>query len=72
MIQGAHTDPVATEHLCKTANDRLSTTVCLYNYRKDGSLFRNFVQIFPLYSQDTGNVTHYLGFFQEVSDAFEP
>ncbi len=67
LIQGAYTDAVATERLCDAAQRGTAGDSVIYNYRKDGSVFANYVQIFPLYDAlNPMKVTHYMGFFQEV------
>lgn len=70
MIQGAHTDPVATEHLCEAAQRGEEAEAVVYNYHKDGHVFCNYIQIFPLVdATNPAKITHYLGFFQDVTDA---
>jgi PAS domain-containing protein len=46
---------------------RTAATVDIHNYRKDGTEFRNRVTITPV-ENDAGEVTHFVGFQQPLSD----
>ena len=69
LLQGAKTDAAATEHLCQSAKNRTSAETVVYNYRKDGSLFRNYIQIFPLKDPSSSTISHYMGILQEIPEA---
>jgi PAS domain S-box-containing protein len=61
---GTRNEPVAEMRAAIEAGE--ATTVELRNYRKDGELFWNEVTIAPLRNGD-GEVTHYVGFQQDVT-----
>jgi len=67
FLQGPDTasQPVAAMREAIDAEEPV--TVELRNYRKDGSEFWNRVTITPI-RNDAGEVTHYLGFQEEVSE----
>ncbi|MXR51240.1 PAS domain S-box protein [Halovenus sp. WSH3] len=68
FLQGANTRPEPVARLREAIADEESVTVELRNYRKDGSLFWNRVSISPV-RDETGTVTQFLGFQQDISDA---
>lgn len=67
FLQGPETreEPVAKMREAIEAGE--SVTVELRNYRKDGSMFWNRVTLTPI-TDESGDVTHYLGFQQDVCD----
>ncbi|QZX98972.1 PAS domain-containing protein [Halobaculum rubrum] len=66
FLQGEATseEPVARMRAAIERDE--ATTVEVRNYRRDGELFWNEVTIAPL-RDDTGRVTHYVGFQQDVT-----
>ena len=66
FLQGEKTrsEPVDRMRTAIDAGD--AVTVVLRNYRKDGSMFWNRVTLTPV-TDDTGAVTHYLGYQDDVS-----
>ena len=48
-------------------DNQFVSEVTLTNFKKDGSSFRNFLQIFPL-ANESGTEKYFGGFLQEISD----
>lgn len=69
FLQGPRTDPRAVAKIRKAVEDGYDTSVCLLNYRIDGSTFYNQFFVAPLRDGD-GNVVNYVGVQCQVSDAF--
>jgi len=69
FLQGPRTDPRAVAKIRKAVEDGYDASVCLLNYRIDGSTFYNQFFIAPLRDGD-GNVVNYVGVQCQVSDAF--
>lgn len=69
FLQGPRTDPRAVAKIRKAVEDGYDTSVCLLNYRIDGSTFWNQFFVAPLRDGD-GNVVNYVGVQCQVSDAF--
>lgn len=69
FLQGPRTDPRAVAKIRKAIEEGYDTSVCLLNYRIDGSTFYNQFFIAPLRDGD-GNVVNYVGVQCQVSDAF--
>jgi len=67
LLQGADTEPDAVDSLREALDIWESTTVELWNYRADGTRFRNRVTLVPL-SSETGMITNWVG-IQERVDA---
>jgi len=71
LLQGPDTEPDAVDSLREALDIWESTTVELWNYRADGTRFRNRVTLVPL-SSETGMITNWIG-IQElvgVSDEY--
>ncbi len=60
MLQGEKTEQNATDTLMSHVRFQRPALAAFTNYDKDGRLFRNFINIFPL-STDS-KITHYVGF----------
>ena len=60
LFQGPDTDPDAVATLREAIDIWAETTVELWNYRRDGSCFRNRVTVVPV-PDDTGTITNWLG-----------
>jgi len=48
--------------------ERRACSVTLRNYRRDGSMFRNALRLFP-FQDDSGQVTHVIGLIRDVTHA---
>ncbi|MEM7059000.1 MAG: PAS domain-containing protein [Pseudomonadota bacterium] len=48
FLQGDQTDPVAVEKLRKSVIDKSQISVCLLNYRRDGTPFHNLLVMAPI------------------------
>nr|WP_264475320.1 ATP-binding protein [Halorubellus salinus] len=66
FLQGDDTDPEAVALLREAIAEDHSATVELRNYRADGTPFWNRVTVAPVY--DDGDVTHYVGIQDDVTD----
>jgi len=66
FLQGPETRDEPVGRMRAAIENGESTTVELRNYRRDGELFWNEVTIAPL-RDETGSVTHYVGFQQDVT-----
>ncbi len=60
LLQGPDTDPGAVATLREAVDTWTETTVELWNYRRDGSRFRNRVTLVPV-PDDSGAVANWLG-----------
>jgi PAS domain S-box-containing protein len=69
FLQGPETDPRAVDKIRKGIELGEDTTVCLLNYRVDGSTFWNQFFIAALRDGD-GNVVNYLGVQCKVSEDY--
>jgi len=65
LLQGAQTEPDAVDSLREALDIWESTTVELWNYRADGTRFRNRVSLVPL-SSETGMITNWVGVQERV------
>jgi len=69
FLQGPETDPKAVEKIRKSIEEGNDMSVCLLNYRVDGSTFWN--QFFIAALRDaSGNITNYVGVQCKVSDQY--
>jgi len=66
MLQGPGTDPEAVATIREGIAANRPMTVQLLNYRRDGTPFWNRVTVTPI-EDETGTVTHYIGFQQDVT-----
>jgi len=67
FLQGERTDDETVKTIRQAIDSHQPITIDIRNYRNDGSLFWNRLSITPI-EDDTGTVTHFLGFQQDVSD----
>jgi PAS domain S-box-containing protein len=65
LLQGPDTEPGPVDSLREALDIWESTTVELWNYRADGSRFRNRVTLTPL-SSETGMITNWVGIQERV------
>lgn len=68
FLQGEDTREEPVAQLRGAIDEGEPVTVELRNYRKDGQMFWNRVSITPII-EETGEVTHFLGFQEDVSAA---
>ena len=69
FLQGEATSPEPVRRI-RTALDReLPVSVELRNYRKDGTMFWNHLEIAPVYGES--GVSHFVGFQQDVTERVE-
>lgn len=69
FLQGPETDPKAVEKIRRSIEDGSDMSVCLLNYRVDGTTFWN--QFFISALRDAaGNITNYVGVQCKVSDQY--
>jgi len=69
FLQGPETDPKAVEKIRRSIEEGSDMSVCLLNYRVDGSTFWN--QFFIAALRDaSGNITNYVGVQCKVSDQY--
>jgi len=69
FLQGPETDPKAVGKIRKAIEDGADTSVCLLNYRVDGSTFWNQFFIAALLDA-AGEITNYVGVQCKVSDQY--
>jgi len=69
FLQGPQTDPKAVEKIRNAVTDGIDASVCLLNYRIDGSTFWNQFFVAPLRDSD-GQVVNYVGVQCKVSEDF--
>ena len=70
FLQGERTRKEPVAEMRKSIDEAQPVSVELRNYRKDGSQFWNRVSIAPV-RDDTGAVTNYIGFQEDVSERKE-
>ncbi|WP_436908273.1 PAS domain S-box protein [Halosimplex marinum] len=70
FLQGEDTDEAAVAKLRAAIDAEEEATVELRNYREDGTEFWNRVRLAPVEDGD-GEVTHYVGFQEDVTDRVE-
>ncbi|MFD1634361.1 PAS domain-containing protein [Haloplanus ruber] len=67
FLQGPETDSDRVAELRAAVDSEESASVVLRNYRRDGSVFWNHVEVTPLTDAD-GAVTHFLGVQHDITD----
>lgn len=70
LLQGPDTDPEPVTAMREAVAAGDPVEVELRNYRADGEPFWNHVEISPVYD-DEGELTHFLGFQQDVTERHE-
>jgi PAS domain S-box-containing protein len=70
FLQGEDTDEESVAQLRRAIDEETETTVELRNYRADGTEFWNRVRLAPV-TDDDGEVTHYVGFQEDVTERIE-
>ncbi|MFM8333347.1 MAG: PAS domain-containing protein [Candidatus Methylumidiphilus sp.] len=66
FLQGTDTDQLELDKLRESLKKHEAVKVNLRNYRKDGSLFHNLLEVTPLLD-NKGNIIYYLGVQYDVS-----
>ncbi|MDQ2050040.1 bacterio-opsin activator domain-containing protein [Natronolimnohabitans sp. A-GB9] len=66
FLQGEDTDEAVVAEMAAAIDEQRPVTVEVKNYRKDGSEFWNEVTIAPV-RDESGQVTHYVGFQNDVT-----
>ncbi|WP_459193528.1 PAS domain S-box protein [Halosimplex sp. J119] len=69
FLQGEETDEERIAELRRAVENEEETTVELRNYRKDGTEFWNRVRLAPV--ETDGEVTHFVGFQEDVTERVE-
>ncbi len=67
FLQGEDRDQPALEEIRKSIREGNSCRVSLRNYRKDGGLFWNELNISPV-KNDNGKVTHHIGIMSDITE----
>lgn len=67
FLQGNDTNQPEIQELRNAIQQAKNCTVVLRNYRKDGSLFWNELNISPVFDAD-GNCTHYVGIQNDITE----
>ena len=67
LLQGPETDPETVAKLSEAISNEEQITVEIRNYRKDGTPFWNELTVAPIHD-DGGDVVHYVGFQDDVTD----
>ena len=70
FLQGENTDPATVARIRRAIDAGRPVSVDLRNYRADGPMFWNHLEIAPI-RDENGEVTNYIGFQQDVSDRVE-
>jgi len=70
FLQGPGTDPEKVEAFGEAIGEKRDAQVVLRNYRRDGSMFWNQVNISPIFDE-SGEVSHYVGFQMDVTERRE-
>ena len=68
FLQGGGTDPDAVREIREALDAEREITVDILNYRADGEEFVNRLMIRPLFDEDGGKATYFLGIQTEKSD----
>ncbi|WP_231505957.1 PAS domain S-box protein [Planktothrix serta] len=68
FLQGEDHKQSELQQIKAALKQKTNCNVILKNYRKDGSLFWNELNISPIYD-DAGNLTHYLGIQNDITES---
>lgn len=63
-MQGPRTDPNVLAALKREIQRGRPTSSLLLNYKRDGTMFLNYLRIYPLIGDARGTITHFLGVLQ--------
>ncbi|MFB6096400.1 MAG: bacterio-opsin activator domain-containing protein [Haloferacaceae archaeon] len=67
FLQGPETEPEPVDELRAAIEEERRTVVELRNYRRDGELFWNRVEVAPIVDE-SGTTTHFVGFQLDITD----
>ena len=68
LIQGDDTDKKVTKEIIAMLKQGKSTEAILINYDKWGRKFRNLITASPVVSNETGEITHFLGVLKDLGN----
>ena len=82
LLRGPQTDPLtATTIIAKLLQGENDVGATLINYKKNGQPFYNRIRAGPIYNEETGDISHFVGLLQEIgtvshnvgdNDEYEP
>ncbi|WP_049986640.1 PAS domain S-box protein [Halobellus rufus] len=67
ILQGERTDRQSVAQIRRAIDEGRSVSQVLVNYRKDGELFYNALDVMPV-RDESGELTHFLGFQRDVTE----
>ncbi|WP_413166764.1 EAL domain-containing protein [Capilliphycus salinus ALCB114379] len=70
FLQGPQTDSSQVERLRTAILQGRECRVVIQNYRRDGSLFWNDLQVAPVFN-DRGHLTHFIGVQNDITERYE-
>lgn len=70
ILQGPQTDPCEVERLRNALLEGRECRVVIQNYRQDGTLFWNDLQVAPVFN-DRGHLTHFIGVQNDITERYE-
>jgi PAS domain S-box-containing protein len=69
LLRGPQTDPLtATTMIAKLLQGEDDVGATLINYKKDGQAFYNRIRAGPLFDEETGDISHFVGLLQEIGN----
>jgi PAS domain S-box-containing protein len=67
LLRGPQTDPLtATTIIAKLLQGEDDVGATLINYKKNGQPFYNRIRAGPIYNEETGDISHFVGLLQEI------
>lgn len=67
LLRGPQTDPLtATTIIAKLLQGENDVGATLINYKKNGEPFYNRIRAGPIYNEETGDISHFVGLLQEI------
>jgi PAS domain S-box-containing protein len=67
LLRGPQTDPLtATTMIAKLLQGENDVGATLINYKKNGEPFYNRIRAGPIYNEETGDISHFVGLLQEI------
>ena len=72
LLRGPQTDPLtATTIISKLLQGENDVGATLVNYKKNGQPFYNRIRAGPIYNEETGEISHFVGLLQEIGSELE-
>jgi PAS domain S-box-containing protein len=72
LLRGPQTDPLtATTIISKLLQGENDVGATLVNYKKNGQPFYNRIRAGPIYDEETGEISHFVGLLQEIGSELE-